>query len=383
ERAKLSIPDLSSSAKEDAPVHFPALVQEVETVLQQEISQWGQIARGEGDEEGDAERDLDATLRAFLTTTDGEVDEDQLQELTAMVKNAKETPRAGQFRQTEEDLNTNFFDGERQRRERIRAQQQEVQNLANAASQRTPTTTPERPELVSAQPPEYDVDEINSSDEPEDDPDPAPAGVTSPVDATVDSTIEPEETVIAEPADLMPDAPESTVDMNSETVETGMNVVIQGDTDSTVTDTEDVVEELVNDNEQIPTMESPIVMPDVSADAPDLSDIDALQATAPSTETAVEDTVPEIQEDIPAPPEPDPIDEEDFEAQFPASDTTESAFEVADDFDDDLSDDAFVVDDYDIVDWSSDSGADEPAGTTNTDDDDDDTYADIEEINDY
>ncbi|MEO1166718.1 MAG: SLATT domain-containing protein, partial [Chloroflexota bacterium] len=143
ERAKLVIPDLSSIAKEDAPVHFPALVQEVENVLQQEISQWGQIARGEGDEEGDAERDLDATLRAFLTTTDGEVDEDQLQELTAMVKNAKETPRAGQFRQTEEDLNTNFFDGERQRRERIRAQQQEVQNLANAASQRTPTTTPE------------------------------------------------------------------------------------------------------------------------------------------------------------------------------------------------------------------------------------------------
>jgi hypothetical protein len=155
ESAKLLMPDLEALTPEEAHSLFPKLVQQVEGVIEKEAAQWGQIAIGKGEEEGQATAAFGKTYAAALADSSGELDQRQLDALSGILEASGSTPAAGQYRLKPDELTTDspllpdsFYgyseEESRERRERAKAAAQAASQQPTAAD----STQAEPPSLL-------------------------------------------------------------------------------------------------------------------------------------------------------------------------------------------------------------------------------------------
>ncbi len=379
ETAKLAMPDLDSLTLEDASANFPILVSKVEDVLMQEISQWGQIARGEVDDDDgdDSQEDFNSLLLTSLTDSEGNINQAQLDQLQEIFRSSQGAPKAGQYRQAPEQLETNsallndsFYEQSAQRAEESRIRRERAAEIARSASQAARQVTPTSQAADTVTPPvlpsataqatgiglSTDVEET-ALDEPD------PVAIVEAESVAVDPEPEPEPIVeapiievsqavtpLATPDDIAPivNDPEpiplpSSVTMDSQTVNVADNVVIG----------ESAIDEIVD--------EAPIEVEDDSEPlAPDVDTLAVLNSIIDDTPEAVAPAAPLLpQEDLvnnQFPEETQSTDDVDLNVEDPLATTKFDSYAV---------DDVVTSDDY-----------------TDTYDDDSDDY-DVEEIDNY
>ena len=92
ERARILMPDPDIITPEDAKRVLPQLVKETEGVLEKEVAQWGQIARGSGDDDDSAQATFKENFEAAMVQSDGSFDQDKFNRVSGILTAADNVP---------------------------------------------------------------------------------------------------------------------------------------------------------------------------------------------------------------------------------------------------------------------------------------------------
>lgn len=92
ERARILLPDPDIITPDDAKRVLPKLVQETESVLEQEVAQWGQIARGQGEDSSSAQAAFKDAYEAAMVNPDGSFDQAELDRVSGILDAGDSVP---------------------------------------------------------------------------------------------------------------------------------------------------------------------------------------------------------------------------------------------------------------------------------------------------
>lgn len=150
EGAKMVMPDLDGLTPEEAQQSFPRLVSNLEAVIKEEISQWGQIAAGQMDDKDGSKNNFIETFRPILQDAEGNLDRTTIDALSSILDSPGSTPSTkllkqdpGALEERSALLSENFYAEQealtRQRRERTTTVVQKENDQINIQSTKVVT----------------------------------------------------------------------------------------------------------------------------------------------------------------------------------------------------------------------------------------------------